>query len=385
MNRAKLVSRLRVALGNTEEARAWEHLLNDTSTILCTPRNTSTFETGVGIRQDAVESPLLFAALTEWVIDETVEEFKWTASVSTYPDLELTQSAYMDDVILWEGTTTRLQQKVIQLQSKFLQWGLKLNIAKCVLYTSPKHVGPRKLVIDGIELASQDSLNVMGVEFRVGAGVFELLQGTWQRAKQKFWSISHLLRANTPISGRLHLLNRVVGASALWNSAAFSPEQHALEAVNHLLYQFVVWMLRPRKHSSEDWVTFKQSTIRQARVMVLTHIRERWSTQWLARWWGYSGHTARGLNQNYVPGSSIINNYRNLEWWTTQQNLIGGARHAGRFRAKLAPLDRSMSSLFEVPWREAACNRELWGSKCQQWIINHDVVWNSGQQFSIEW
>ena len=385
VNRERLVLRLREVLGATEEARAWERLLTHTSTLLCTPWNTSQFTTGVGIRQGAVESPMIFAALTEWVLAETIAEFQWKPSIATYLDMELTQGAYMDDVVLWEGNTKELQVKVVQLQGKFREWGLHINIAKCSLYTSPKHQGPSRVTIDGIELKAQESVSVMSVEFRVGAGVLELLQPIWQRAKAKFWSISHLLRAKTPIAGRIRLLDRVVGGSALWLVAAFAPEQNALEAINHLLYQFVIWMLRPRKHATEEWVNFRQRTVRQARALVHRFLTDRWSSSWLSRWWGYMGHTARGLQETVVPGASIMNNFRNLEWWSEQQKLSYGARHSGRFRAKLGPLDGAMNRVVRMPWRQAAADREYWGSRCRQWIVQQDVPWSSGHQFSIEW
>ena len=216
VHRGKLIAKLRQVLGHTEEARAWERLLSDTTTLLCTPWNTTSFHTGVGIRQGAVESPLIFAALTEWVLEETSVEYNWKPGIATYPDMELTQSAYMDDVLLWEGTTALLQVKIQQLQQKFLLWGLRINFSKCSLYVSPKHRGANSITLDGIRLCSQESINVMGVEFRVGAGVLELMQPVWQRAKSKFWSLEHLFRAKTPIAGRMRLMDRVVGASALY-------------------------------------------------------------------------------------------------------------------------------------------------------------------------
>ena len=144
-------------------------------------------------------------------------------------------------------------------------------------------------------------------------------------------------------------------------------------------------MLQPRKPEQEGWPEFRQRTIRQARCLVHRYLPDRWSSQWLSRWWGYCGHTARGLREENVPGASLMNNFRNAEWWDEQQRMLGGARHSGRFFPKLAPLDKAMNSLFAMPWRQAACDRDLWKSKCQHWVLQQDVPWCSGTQFALTW
>ena len=233
VDRKRLMLKLREILGATEETRAWERLLTDTSTFLCTPWNTSKFEIGVGIRQGAVESPLIFAALTEWVMEETIQEFHWKPHVSTYQDMTLTQGAYMDDVMMWEGSTKELETKVAQLQSKFQEWA-----SRSISRSAPFMCHPS--MWDFPNWWSVES----SFEHNQPLGSWESSskweQGSWNLCSplgpEPFWSISHLLRAKTPIAGRMRLLNRVVGASALWCCAAFAPERNALEAVNQLLY-----------------------------------------------------------------------------------------------------------------------------------------------------
>ena len=73
--RAKLLTKLRMKLGETEEYRAWHRLLTDTSTTLCSAWGQSSFATRVGIRQGAVESPQFFACVIEWALEETIDKF----------------------------------------------------------------------------------------------------------------------------------------------------------------------------------------------------------------------------------------------------------------------------------------------------------------------
>ena len=328
-----------------------------------------------------VESPLFFAA----IVEDTITQHSWRKAVSTYPDLLLTQIAYMDDVLMWDGTTAEIEVKVHQVAETFRTWGLKVNIQKSSLYTSDKHTRPSFIIVDGQRLDAQPSVNVMGVEFGAGTGVHGLLQGTWQRAKGKFWANKHLLCANTPIKGRMQLLNQVVGGAALWNCAAFFPEPVALEAINNLLYQCTIWMLQAEKGNEETWATYRQRTVRWARQTVQQHLGERWSTQWLDRYWGYMGHVARAINDDYPPAASIICYHRTLEWWEHQQRLPEGLRHTGHFYPKLSNIDRRMNKASKGPWRDGAKDKGFWKISCQEWIVHQDIKWARGSQFALTW
>ena len=381
VRRDVLLGKLRVALGNCEEFRVWRCLLTGTSCLLSSPWNQTTFETRVGIRQGAVESPLFFACIMEWALAETVQRYSWKSNMSGYPDLHLTQLAFMDDCLLWDSNTSLLEVKLRQFRNVLKEWGLSINLQKCGLYVSPKHTGLPHLTIDNQRLEAKQTLVVMGVNFKVGANSKDLLQGTWQRAKSKFWSIKHLLLSPAPIAGRLRLLHRVVGAAALWNVCAFPPEPNGLEALNQLLYQFVIWMLKHRKHGGETWVEFRQRTMRQARQLVWMYLPERWSTVWVRRWWGYCGHVARGCLRSPKPAPTILAEFRPLEWWSQEQRKVDGLRHNGRFHAKLCPLDGRMNSVCTRPWRETAMDRSLGCRRClvQRASICYHVVNCKGQ------
>ena len=149
---------------------------------------------------------MFFGTLVEWILSDIIKAKKWKSSVSTYPDLMVTQAASMDDLLLWDGSNKEVQDRFNDFREGFAQWGLLVNVDKCSLYVSPKHKGPNQIVVEGSVLQAKDTVQVMGVEFRVGANVQELLQPTLQRAKAKFWSISHLLKSHTPLAHRMHIL-----------------------------------------------------------------------------------------------------------------------------------------------------------------------------------
>ena len=385
VDRHKLLGRLFAKLGDCEEYRVWEQLMMNTACTLRTSWDQTTFPTRRGIRQGAIESPFFFGILVEWVLEEVAVNYKWADGVNTYRDLLVSQAAYMDDILIWNGDSTTLQERLLHLQAGFREWGLSINVAKCSLYTSPKHKGPARIVVEGVELVAKDSINVMGIEFKVGANVRELMLPLWQKSKAKFFSIRHLLRPGTSLKHRLRVLDRVVGGSALWAVAALTPETSALQAINQLQFQCVIWLLGLRKGTTEDWVTFKQRSMRQARQVVCLHSSGRWSSAWLSRFWGYMGHVARNYRSNNPTCAGFLNAFRDCEWWEKEQQRVGGMRHSGRFFPKLVQLDRAMNAVVGHPWREGAQNRQLWKDLAPSWIHQSDVPWCSGEQFAIEW
>ena len=108
-----------------------------------------------------------------------------------------------------------------------------------------------------------DRLDVMGIPFKVGLVPRDAMQSVFARTKGKFWALKHLLRAKTPLKGRLQLMQKVLGGTALWCAGAF-PDKEALQAVNFLQSQLVMWAMRLSKGTTETWVQFRVRCLRSA-------------------------------------------------------------------------------------------------------------------------
>ena len=184
----------------------------------------------------------------------------------------------------------------------------------------------------------------MGVSFRVGANVSKILAPVWEGAKRKFWALKHLPCSQTPLSGRMMLFQSLVGGAALWCVATFSPEQQALENLNRIMIQMVIYMLRIRRKPGEEWTDFRKRGVRIARVVVFKYLSGRWSTVWLKRYWLYQGHVARGLTEDPHPCSTELCYHRTVHWWRNQQEFMGGERHSNRYFPKLHPLELNMDA-----------------------------------------
>ena len=216
-------------------------------------------------------------------------------------------------------------------------------------------------------MKNDDHLLVMGMCFRVGITVREVLAPVFAKVKSKYWSMKHMFRAKVPLAGRLKLMDKVLGNTALWCASAFQPDQMALQTVNVLQSQLVIWSMRLAKGRGEDWIDFRIRSFRAARWAIHRFMGMRWSTRWLQRTWDYTGHS-----------------FRTLEWWQTEQQRKSGMRHPGRFFPRLMGNERDLDAAAGGPWRDKAMDREGWRVLRQNWVNQQNLPWSSHTQLAIE-
>ena len=70
MDRCMLLDRLRARIGDTIEFRALRALLVNTEATLQSAWGTNTFQMGSGIKQGAIESPMLFSFLMDVILSD---------------------------------------------------------------------------------------------------------------------------------------------------------------------------------------------------------------------------------------------------------------------------------------------------------------------------
>ena len=384
VDRARLVSKLQARIGDTFELRAFRALLVNTQATLQSAWGSSEMILGSGIKQGAIESPLLFSFLMDVAIMEASELHSWQARPKVFPELEQEELLYMDDGVLWGRDCQQVAQRLGEFARVLEGYGLKLNIGKCRLYCSPHMIGERSLRVQGHLLSPEDCLEVMGIPFAVGNAVTQTIQPLLARARAKFWSISHLLRAKASVKSRTVLMNKVVTNTALWCIAAFPPEPLGLRMVNSFQSVLMGWLLKLGKRSTESWIDFKKRVVRSSRAALWNSKVPRWSTQWLQKWWNYSGHRARSLLRSSPPISAFLDSFKTLEWWNNEKRKKDGIKHPGRFFPRLMTMEQKMDDICSGPWRRLAHNRKGWSALCVDWIQRHDLPWCSGSQTSIE-
>ena len=293
VNREKLLTCLLLRLGDTIEYRALRALLVNTEATLQSAWGTSTFEMKSGIKQGAIESPMLFSFLMDVALSDTAKAKGWEGRRKLFPDLLHEELLFMDDGVLWGLGSDSVGLRLSEFAETLRGYGLALNLGKCRLYCSPGYRGAHHLIVDQTTLEARPFLEVMGGRFRVGASVTETIQPLLARARSKFWSIKHLLRCKGPVAARTRLMDKVVSNSAMWCIAAFPPEANGLKLVNTFQNMLMGWLLKLGKRSGESWIEFRRRAVRASRAALNNSNVRRWSSNWLEKWWNYAGHRVR--------------------------------------------------------------------------------------------
>ena len=384
VSKEALMAYVKSKIGKSHEARCWQRLLGKSEAHLHTAWGDSTLRLHHGIRQGAIESPLLFTNLAEWTLEETATRYAWPREDPHLKGLRLTELMFVDDATLWQTSLPSLAKRVEQWMVVLREAGLRINLGKCQLYVSPHNKEGGKLVVGGTQLKSDSHLNIMGIRFVVNQTTCELISPLLARARDKFWGGFHLLGSKATLHGRLRMLERVCGGAGLWCIAAFYPEKTALQAVNSFQLQLVVHMMKLKRGEGEDWLTHRKRVYRAAREALWRGNHKRWSTLWAERFWLYQGHVARGLHVRPPMASSLASYFRNGSWWREEQRNPQGLRHTGKFYARLTLEENEMDAGAGGPWREQAQLRDEWKGRCQGWVSRVDVPWASGRQTMLQ-
>ena len=121
---------------------------------------------------------------------DTVRDQGWETRAKLFPDLKAEELLFMDDGVLWgmscESVGTRLSEFANTLRS----YGLTLNLGKCRLYCSPWYKGRHTMVVQEVQLQAESQLEVMGIKFRAGASVMELIQPLLSRVLEHQTSLA---------------------------------------------------------------------------------------------------------------------------------------------------------------------------------------------------
>ena len=168
VDRARMMEKLQERVGDTFELRALRALLVNTEATLQTAWGCSQLDMGSGIKQGAIESPVLFSFLMDVAMAETSRKHKWSERPKLFQGMESEELLYMDDGILWGRDCESLGQRLEEFSEVLQSFGLQLNIGKCRLYCSPYYQGNRGLKVRGHTLRAEKHLEVMGVKLAVG-------------------------------------------------------------------------------------------------------------------------------------------------------------------------------------------------------------------------
>lgn len=153
----------------------WIRLLytNATSRVRCSTGTSDSFPVSVGVHQGSALSPLLFILVMDTITRDLQEDIPWTL-------------LYADDVLLAANTKEELQQRVQIWNSRFCQFGLRLNIAKTEYMETIS--SPDSIMVDGENLTKTNRFKYLGSHLQsdgnIDGDVRARVNGAWMRWKE---------------------------------------------------------------------------------------------------------------------------------------------------------------------------------------------------------
>ena len=386
VDRRVLTDRLLQKMGMCPEYRCWYNLLRNTDAVLQTDWDSTVINMHDGIKQGAIESPAFFSFLAEVCLHEASQRFEWHRNEDAFQGLSLNNLLYMDDGLQWSKGVQGLQKESGPMGGCcYRNSGCESTprSASCTARPSTQASAP-----SGCKASSftpRRDLSILGMTFKVGASPSETIAPLLAKARAKFWGgLKHLLRAKTPIGGRVALMERVLGGTVLWPLAALPMDSSSLGLINGLQMQMCIWIMKVAKKPTEDWIQFRERAYRGARAVIHRYSRKRWSTLWLERWWLFAGHRTRCNMHTTTNAAAVIDSFRTRTWWREEQNKPAtGLRHPGHIYPRLMNMERDMDKTSGGPWREKAYDRQGWKNLLTAWIAQKDLPWASGRQASL--
>ncbi|CAE7734694.1 R1A1-element\ORF2 [Symbiodinium sp. CCMP2592] len=386
IHRGKILEYLAKELpGNMyREYQAWARLLGPGSAHVRTPWGCQRISQTRGIRQGAVESPLIFAIAMECALHKAQAKENWPREISSAPDMLLSSLLFMDDSILWDSRRSCLELKYRLFKDSLQEWGLSVNPRKTVFYASPHSPEGSVIHLDDVEIRSSPTLEVMGVHFSVPLKPAAIMDTGMAKARRKFHASRDVLECRGPLKKRLTVFQATVGGAALWYSAAATPTPQGMGALNTMQLEMVGRMAGLRRRTEESWLDFRKRGLRAARQILYNAGMERWSTMWLRRHWQYRGHVARAAQRTSPPASAIMDEFRTLRWWRGQQCWRDGVRHPAAFYPHLSNEEIRLNRAARCgDWRQMARDPPAWKQAEARWIQQNDIAWCSGRQLAL--
>ena len=206
------------------EFEGWRRLLGPGEAHVRTPWGCQVIEQTRGIRQGAVESPFIFAIAMECALHRAQQQPEWPSELSSAPDMKLASLLFMDDSILWDNRQGPLLTKYRLFKSALLEWGLTVNPKKTVFYKSPHSPEAPVIDLDGVQVQSSSTFEVMGVHLSVPLKPAAVMDTGMAKARKKYFASRNVLKCRGPLKKRLQVFGR--GGPVVCLSGDAHPARH---------------------------------------------------------------------------------------------------------------------------------------------------------------
>ena len=240
--------------------------------------------------------------------------------------------------------------------------GLRIN-AKKTQVVSNREDDPFRFLIGGVPVAPEGPsaiMTILGAPVTLTGEIAPIVAEMQARSRKAFHVHRQVLCSRAPLKERLQLHQTLVREAALWGCPAWPIQTSLLQAANSTQLLQIRAVVGGERSPTECWHDWHIRTMRRARALMHKHKIARWSTHALQMQWNLWGHVGRAVFQ---PTFHILR-WRDLTWWTDQQNLPPGpyprgVRHLGRHNPHRDP-ERRIRAAAGPQWWLTAANRPEW-------------------------
>ena len=114
---------------------------------------------------------------------DVAEKHGWDPKADVYEGMGVSESAFVDDCVLWNGHKDNLSRRAGQLLDELALWGLRVNVDKSQVYHSPYSRDQGPVRVGAQVVMPDDRLDVMGIPFKVGLVPRDAMQSVFAKTK----------------------------------------------------------------------------------------------------------------------------------------------------------------------------------------------------------
>ena len=332
-----------------------------------------------GVPQGAPESPWLFIAVTDMVLNRKQLDWASRGIGFSFDGVWLPAIAYADDVMVLANSEEELAQMLAEVAVAFGEVGLELNMAK-TNYTSSLPACNSCILVNGEKIKWRKSIIFLGSSVTLSSGNDETAMRHRKAAATgvfEEWA-PVLTNQRLPADQRARAFRTSVVPCFTWQAQTWSLTKAQVQHAASWSARLGSRMAGARRTSTEGMGQWWCRLHRDGKRFLQNHAIDIPREIKLAKH-NFAGHAARMPCDDVV---SRVLHLRHLAWWRRIQTAVnlqpssGPRPHPRRFNA----LQRWEASLEElcgramvaksaeetVGWMHAAQNRESWKNLCSR-------------------
>ena len=280
-----------------------------------------------GFPQGALESPILFTLVTEFVLRPLLRKWATAGHGWSFDALYLDVVCYADDVIIIGSSIEVLEKMLDDVITAFHQVGLEVSTEKCHWSSFPQQEG-QHVRFGSDNVSWEASLTFVGTILHPAGNDELAIQYRLAQATKAFFKWAPILQCGQASRRcRVSLGKSSFMAALLWLSETWNPTQRQMKLLNSWGARMFSRLARTSRKHDEDAVEHWRRLHRTGHELLRAHGGSI-NCHRRGKLHSFAGHVAR--DHRSVAGTALRT--RSMAWWRQFQSTRAFS-HPRRFRA----------------------------------------------------